>query len=93
MSGPDQEHVPVTVEHWQHVNGPVLPRAPRRVAVGDDLVPDRGSDHQQGRTYVAEPSGPFEDDPNVTDTRFPGPNPTYRSRPPLRVVGEVLDWT
>ena len=43
--------------------------------------------------YVVEPSGPFEDDPNVTDKRFPG-NPTrsYRSRFPLRVVGEVTTW-
>ena len=40
-----------------------------------------------------EPTGPFEDDPNLTDKRFPG-NPTrsYRTREPLRVVGEVLDW-
>ncbi len=44
--------------------------------------------------YAVEPTGPFEDDPNVTDKRFPG-NPTrsYRSGAPLRVVGEVLDWT
>jgi Rifampin ADP-ribosyl transferase/NTPase len=40
-----------------------------------------------------EPTGPFEDDPNLTDKKFPG-NPTrsYRTRQPLRVVGEVLDW-
>jgi rifampin ADP-ribosylating transferase len=46
-----------------------------------------------GRVYVVEPSGAFEDDPNVTDKRFPG-NPThsFRSREPLRVVGEVVDW-
>ena len=45
------------------------------------------------RIYVVEPTGPFEDDPNLTDKRFPG-NPTcsYRSRDPLRVVGEVADW-
>jgi rifampin ADP-ribosylating transferase len=47
-----------------------------------------------GRIYVVEPTGPFENDPNLTDTRFPG-NPTrsYRTRDPLRVVGEVTDWT
>ena len=47
----------------------------------------------RGRIYVVEPTGEFEDDPNVTDKRFPG-NPTlsYRSREPLRVVGEVVDW-
>ena len=41
-----------------------------------------------------EPTGPFENDPNVTDKKFPG-NPTrsYRSSEPLRVVGEVADWT
>ena len=46
-----------------------------------------------GRIYIVEPVGDFEDDPNVTDKRFPG-NPTmsYRSREPLRVVGEVRDW-
>jgi hypothetical protein len=46
------------------------------------------------RVYVVEPTGAFEDDPNVTDKKFPG-NPTrsYRSREPLKVVGEVTDWT
>ncbi len=46
-----------------------------------------------GRIYVVEPTGPFEDDPNVTDKRFPG-NPTrsYRTRAAVRVVGEVRGW-
>jgi rifampin ADP-ribosylating transferase len=41
-----------------------------------------------------EPTGPIEDDPNLTDKKFPG-NPTmsYRTRDPLRVTGEVTDWT
>ncbi|WP_149202153.1 NAD(+)--rifampin ADP-ribosyltransferase [Actinotalea subterranea] len=45
------------------------------------------------RVYVVEPTGAFEDDPNVTDKKFPG-NPTrsYRSTEPLRVVDEVNDW-
>ena len=45
------------------------------------------------RIYVVEPSGPFEDDPNLTDKKFPG-NPTlsYRSRDPLRVIAEVTRW-
>ncbi|HEX8124924.1 MAG TPA: NAD(+)--rifampin ADP-ribosyltransferase [Allosphingosinicella sp.] len=45
------------------------------------------------RIYIVEPTGPSEDDPNLTDKRFPG-NPTcsYRSRDPLRVVGEVEEW-
>jgi rifampin ADP-ribosylating transferase len=47
----------------------------------------------RGRIYLVEPTGDFEDDPNVTDKRFPG-NPTrsYRTREPLRVVGEIVDW-
>jgi rifampin ADP-ribosyltransferase len=46
-----------------------------------------------GRIYRVEPTGPFEDDPNLTDKKFPG-NPTrsYRTRQPLRVVEEVVDW-
>ena len=45
------------------------------------------------RIYVVEPTGPVEDDPNLTDKRFPG-NPTlsYRSREPLRIIGEVMHW-
>lgn len=48
---------------------------------------------QPGRIYVVEPTGPFENDPNLTDMKYPG-NPTrsYRSRSPLRIVGEVSDW-
>jgi Rifampin ADP-ribosyl transferase len=47
-----------------------------------------------GRIYVVEPTGPFEDDPNLTDKRFPGnPTKSYRSREPLRIIGEVIDWT
>lgn len=47
-----------------------------------------------GRIYIVEPTGPIEDDPNLTDRKFPG-NPTlsYRSRHPLRVIGEVAPWT
>ena len=47
----------------------------------------------RGRVYRVEPTGPFEDDPNLTDQRYPG-NPTrsYRTREPLRVLGEVRDW-
>lgn len=49
--------------------------------------------HAPGRIYLVEPTGTIEDDPNLTDKKFPG-NPTrsYRTRQPLRVVGEVLDW-
>lgn len=51
-----------------------------------------GSD-ERGHVYVVEPTGPFEDDPNVTNKRFPG-NVTrsFRTREPMRVVGEVHAW-
>lgn len=47
----------------------------------------------RGRVYLVEPTGEFEDDPNVTDKKFPG-NPTlsYRSRQPVRVIAEVTNW-
>jgi hypothetical protein len=45
------------------------------------------------RVYIVEPTGSFENDPNVTDKKFPG-NPTrsYRSQAPVKIVGEVTDW-
>lgn len=47
----------------------------------------------RGRIYIVEPLGPIEDDPNVTDKKLPG-NPTrsYRTREPVRIVGELKDW-
>lgn len=47
----------------------------------------------RGRIYVVEPTGEYEDDPNLTDKRFPG-NPTrsFRSRSPVRVVRELEVW-
>jgi rifampin ADP-ribosylating transferase len=48
----------------------------------------------RGRIYVVEPTGDMEDDPNVTDKKLPGnPTQSFRSREPLRVVGELVDWT
>ena len=46
-----------------------------------------------GRIYVVEPTGALEDDPNVTDKRYPG-NPTmsYRTKEPVRIVSELTDW-
>ena len=43
--------------------------------------------------YLVEPAGPYENDPNVTDKKFPG-NPTrsYRSTAPLKIIAEVTDW-
>lgn len=48
---------------------------------------------ERERVYIVEPTGSFENDPNVTDKKFPG-NPTrsYRSTEPLKIVGEVADW-
>lgn len=47
----------------------------------------------RGRIYIVEPTGPFEDDPNLTDRKYPGnPTKSYRTRDPLRVTGEVADW-
>jgi rifampin ADP-ribosylating transferase len=45
------------------------------------------------RVYIVEPTGEFEDDPNVTDKKYPG-NPTrsYRSKHPLKIVGEIHEW-
>jgi rifampin ADP-ribosylating transferase len=47
----------------------------------------------QERVYIVEPTGELEDDPNVTDKKFPG-NPTrpYRTSEPVKVVGELIDW-
>jgi len=47
----------------------------------------------RGRIYIVEPMDEFEDDPNVTNKRFPGnPTQSFRSSEPLRVVGELVDW-
>lgn len=47
----------------------------------------------QERVYIVEPTGDFENDPNVTDKKFPG-NPTrsYRTKAPMKITGEVTDW-
>jgi len=53
------------------------------LAIGDD----------PGRIYIVEPTGPIEDDPNLTDKKFPGnPTKSYRTRNALRVTGEITDW-
>ena len=45
------------------------------------------------RIYIVEPTGPIEDDPNLTDKKFPGnPTKSYRSRDPLLVTGELTNW-
>lgn len=119
------EWVPVTLDRFDHVNGPFFHGTTADLAVGDLLVPGHGSNYHEGRVanhvyfaallepavwgaelavalggragrpriYVVEPTGPFEDDPNVTNKRLPG-NVTrsYRTRHAVRIVGDVEDW-
>jgi rifampin ADP-ribosylating transferase len=47
----------------------------------------------RGRIYIVEPTGRFEDDPNLTNKKFRGnPTKSFRSREPLRITGEIADW-
>ena len=47
----------------------------------------------RGRIYIADPTGPIEGDPNLTDKKFTGnPTKSYRTKNPLRIIGEVKDW-
>lgn len=58
-------------------------------AWGAELASGEG----RGRIYIVEPTGSFEDDPNLTDKKFPGNmTASYRSRDPLRVTGEIEEW-
>jgi rifampin ADP-ribosylating transferase len=59
-----------------------------------EIAADLAGGDARPRVYEVEPTGTFEDDPNVTDKKFPG-NPTrsYRSAAPLRILGEVTNWT
>jgi rifampin ADP-ribosylating transferase len=60
---------------------------------GAELATALGGSGKRGRVYVVEPTGPFEDDPNVTNKRFPGNvTQSYRTRHPLRVVAELETW-
>ena len=61
---------------------------------GAGLAAELAPGDSEPRVYEVEPTGAFEDDPNVTDKKFPG-NPTrsFRSDAPLRILGEVTDWT
>jgi hypothetical protein len=55
-----------------------------------------GPEGQEGareRIYIVEPTGDYVDDPNLTDKKFPGnPTKSYRSRAPLRIIGEIEQW-
>jgi len=63
------------------------------VANGAGLAAALAKGEGRERVYIVEPSGSFENDPNVTDKKFPG-NPTrsYRTQAPLKIIGEVIDW-
>ena len=63
------------------------------LAKGAGLAAEIAKGEGPPRVYLVEPTGEFENDPNVTDKKFPG-NPTrsYRSRFPLRIVGELETW-
>lgn len=63
---------------------------PDGAGLAAEIAPGDG----EPRVYLVEPTGAYENDPNVTDKKFPG-NPTrsYRSTAPLRIVSEVHDWT
>lgn len=117
----DGNHIPVTFEHCDHIEGPFYHGTKAGLEVGELLIPGHGSNFEDSRIsnniyftatldaaiwgaelaqgegrgiiYIVEPAGPFEDDPNLTDKRFPG-NPTrsYRTREPLRIVGVVDVW-
>ena len=60
---------------------------------GAGLAAELAAGEAAPRVYLVEPTGAFENDPNVTDKKFPG-NPTrsYRSKEPIRIIGEVADW-
>lgn len=60
---------------------------------GAEIAMSLASLEGRGHIYIVEPTGTFEDDPNLTNKRFPGnPTKSYRTRDPLRIVGVVEDW-
>ena len=62
-------------------------------AWGAQLASALAGSTERGHIYVVEPLGDFEDDPNVTDKKFPGnPTKSYRTRHPLRIVGVLEEW-
>lgn len=60
---------------------------------GAELATALSGSEERGYVYVVEPTGPFEDDPNVTNKKFPGNiTQSYRTRHPMRIVGELRQW-
>jgi rifampin ADP-ribosylating transferase len=88
----------ITTGHRSHFEGRALKHvyfsALMEPAIwGAELAMSLSGQVGRGFIYTVEPTGPFEDDPNLTNKRFPG-NPTrsYRSSAPLRIVGSVPEW-
>ena len=93
---PGAELVPGYVSNFQQgrvSNNIYFTTLVETAAWGAQLASALAGSSERGHIYVVEPTGPFEDDPNVTDKRFPG-NPTrsYRTRFPLRVLSELREW-
>lgn len=62
--------------------------------MGAELATALAGSEGRGHIYIVEPTGVFEDDPNLTNKRFPGNlTRSYRTRLPLRIIGEVKDWS
>ncbi len=60
---------------------------------GAELANALAGSNERGHIYIVEPTGPFEDDPNVTNKRFPGNvTQSYRTRDPLRILDEMRNW-
>lgn len=60
---------------------------------GAALAAELAEGSGKSRVFIVEPQGPIEDDPNVTDKKFPGnPSRSYRTREPMKIVGEVESW-
>jgi len=88
----------ITTGHVSHFEG----RALRHVYFsallepaiwGAELAMSLSNLDGRGRIYVVQPTGPFEDDPNLTNKRFPGnPTKSYRTTDPLTIVDIVQDW-
>ncbi len=80
-------------EHGRTLNHVYFSAQMEPVIWGAELAVSLSGADGRGYIYIVEPTGPFEDDPNLTNKRFPG-NPTmsYRTSEPLRVVGLVEDW-
>ena len=63
------------------------------LAKGAGLAAEIAKGDGKPRVYIVEPTGAFENDPNVTDKKFPGtPTRSYRSKLPLKIIGELENW-